>query len=342
MNGGLCRTIWPSLSLAALSLAYFVCWLLPIVPVQAAVISEQFVVNPLASQWRVFGDSNLFVFNQAAQKLSVTWDSSRSNSYYYLPLPYMLNRDEDFSMALDLELSDFQGGVNTNKSSTFQLAFGFMNMLDAFKPTFFRGNSSLTPNLVEFDFFPDTGFGPTVWPSIWSTNSSLNYNGSSDYTILELPIGVVMRVTMSYTASNQTLHTSIRTNGIAVGSIASISLSASFTDFRLNAFALESYSDAGQDPQFGGSLLAHGSVDNIVLTLPPSPIQDFVLIRTNQQWHVAFQSRSNWVYAVERATNLETWVTTSASLPGTGGKLFWQDTNAASIKAFYRVRAERE
>src|SRR5439155_11928540 len=157
-----------------------------------------------------------------------------------------------FSLAFDLELMDIAGGVDPNKPSTFELALGFLNLVDAAKPNFFRGNGAESPNLVEFDFFPDTGFGPTIWPSMWSTNSRLNYNGAGDYSILPLPTGISMRLTMSYTASNATLATSITTNGVPIGTLNNVKLSPSFTDFRTGAFAIESYSDAGQDPRLGG------------------------------------------------------------------------------------------
>jgi len=316
-------------------------WFVTALALHAAIITEDFATNPLNREWRVFGDSNLFILNQESQSLTVTWDSSRGNSYYYLPLGNILNREDDFTIALDLELVDFYAGVNPNKASTFELALGFMNIGDGVKTNFYRGNSSLAPNLVEFDFFPDTEFGPTIWPSVWSTNSSLNYSGPADYTILSLPTGIVMRVVMSYAASNQTLSTSVTTNGISIGAIRSLSLSSTFTDFRVNAFALESYSDAGQDPRYGGSLLAHGRVDNIVVKVPSPPVQNLAVTLTNQLWQVSFNSRTNWLYGVERSTDLQTWMSASQKLSGNGQSIFWQDTNAPAMKAFYRVRSER-
>src|SRR5882724_10587949 len=86
---------------------------------QAAIITEDFATDPLIRGWRVFGDSTLFAWNQTGHNLSVTWDSSRSNSYYYVPLGTILNRLDDFSLELDLELQDITGGVNPNKPSTF-------------------------------------------------------------------------------------------------------------------------------------------------------------------------------------------------------------------------------
>jgi hypothetical protein len=300
--------------------------------------TEDFAGPPSLRGWHIFGDTNLF--NWDGSKLAVTWDSSHTNSYFYFPVGTILSRHDDFSMALDLELTDVAAGINPAKSSTFELAFGFLNLVNVTKSNFFRGNGALSPNLVEFDYFPDTGFGPTIWPSICSTNSVLNYNGPSDYTLLSLPEGVAMRIALVYTASNRTLTTSIKTNGVAVGQIHNVALTSGFTDFRVGAFAIESYSDAGQDPQYGGSLLAHGSVDNITLTVPAPPIQQLALNLVSNQWQISFISRTNWLYALQRTTDLLNW-SGVATAAGTGSSLILADTQSSSDHAFYRVTASR-
>jgi hypothetical protein len=219
------------------------------------------------------------------------------------------------------------------------MAFGFLNLINATNANFFRGNGSASPNLVEFDYFP--GDAPTIWPAIWSTNSSLNYNGSWDYTLLALPLGVVMRVTMNYFASNQTLATTITTNGLSIGQINNVTNSPRLTDFRAGAFAIESYSDTGQNPDDQGSLLAHGIVDNILLTVPPAPVQNLTGKFAGNNWQVSFTCRTNWIYTLERSEGLQPW--TAASLPtaGTRTVLVLPDTNAPVGRSFYRVRAER-
>ena len=304
-------------------------------------ITENFATHPLAGAWRVFGDTNLFQWNTAGQTLDVTWDSSRSNSYFYLPLGTILNRADSFSAAFDLKLTDFQAGINPAKPSTFQLAVGFLNLLQATNGSFFRGNAAFSPNLVEFDFFPDTGFGPTVWPSIWSTNSSLNYNGAVDYAILDLPTGSTLHIVLSYSAADRSLNTSILSNSTALGPIPTVRLSSSFTDFSVGAFAIASYSDAGQDPQYGGSLLAHGQVDNITLVLPPPPVQNLKASFVANQWKVTFLSHTNWYYVLERSTNLISWSIASAPANGNGATLSLQDTNPVGAVAWYRVNALR-
>jgi hypothetical protein len=318
-------------------------WLAAAFTAPAATIAESFTTNPLTRGWHVFGSTNLFAWDSTNQNLRVTWDSSQTNSYFYVPLGTILDRYDDFSLSLDLKLFDVAAGVATNKPSTFELAFGFLNQVDGTKTNFFRGNGHASPNLAEFDFFPQAGtIAPTVWPAFWSTNGALNYNGPSDYTLIDLPAGVVMRVAMAYTSSNSTLVTSISTNGVSIGIINNVSLSPSFTDFEVGAFAIESYCDAGQDPRYVGSLLAHGIVDNVLLTVPPPPVQDLRGYLAGGHWQVQFTNRTNWSYLVQASADLQSWTPVSQEMAGTGSSLILADTNAVLPRwQFYRVRAER-
>src|SRR6185369_2641935 len=113
-------------------------------------------------------------------------------------------------------------------------------------------------------------------------------------------------------------------------------------DFRADTFAVCSFSDVGQSPpEFAGSLLAHGVVDNFVITLPPPPVGDLVGYFSNAVWNVQFTSRSNWYYTLEGAPDLRSWTNVSATTPGTNGTLILVDTNSSTGTLFYRVRANR-
>src|SRR5437868_12322529 len=101
-------------------------WLATALFSRAAMITEDFTKDPVAHGWRIFGDTNLFAWNATNHNLNVTWDSSRTNSYWYLPLGTILNRYDDFSIGLDLRLNDVATGANSSKPSTFELAFGFL------------------------------------------------------------------------------------------------------------------------------------------------------------------------------------------------------------------------
>ena len=75
---------------------------------------------------------------------------------------------------------------------------------------------------------------------------------------------------MNYSASNRVLRTSATKNALPFGPLGDVVLPAGF-DFRVDSFAVSSYSDAIQAPptNYYGSVLAHGVVDNVQLSLPP-------------------------------------------------------------------------
>ncbi|HYG35091.1 MAG TPA: hypothetical protein VEC99_09920, partial [Clostridia bacterium] len=295
-----------------------------------AVWWEDFATDPLARVWSTFGDANLFRWNATNQNLEVTWDSSRTNSYFQLPLGTLLTRRDDFSVALDLTVKDIAIGTNPEKPGTFQIALGFLNQADAERTNFLRGSGSDAPNLVEFSFFPDSGFGATVWPTVYSTNSVMNFSSGSDYSLFDLPLGVPMRVVLSYTASNQTASVSITTNGVLVGPLASAPLSSQFTEFVVDTFAIASYSDAGQEPFMPGSVLAHGVVDNLVVSAPLPALRDFQGALVAGNWQASFQTRTNWNYQLQASEDLSTWKNIGEIISGTGQKVLALDTNAAA------------
>src|SRR2546423_13545969 len=95
-------------------------WLLVLATVsEAATLQEDFSNNPAAHGWKKSGDPALFQWNTTDQNLGITWDSSRSNSYYYLPLGTVLAREDDFRLAFDLRLNDFTAGGDPQKPNPF-------------------------------------------------------------------------------------------------------------------------------------------------------------------------------------------------------------------------------
>jgi hypothetical protein len=307
----------------------------------AATIEEDFSTDPLTRGWSVFGDATLFQWDAANHNLRVTWDSSKTNSYFHHPLGTILTRDDDFSVAFDLRVDDI-GAASPSRSYSFPIAIGFQNYGDATRPDFVRGTGFESPNVVELAYFRDSGFGATVWPSISDTNSAFNWNSASDYAVYELTPADWYRVVMVYSASNHTMTTTITNLTTAAGFVIETPLSEFFSDFRVNTLSISSYSDAGQDPTWGeGSVLAEGAVDNLRVTVPAPPIQHVVGALANGAWELTFSSRTNWLYTLVRSTDFASWSEASAPTNGNGGNLVLQDTNAVSGNAFYRVRAER-
>ncbi len=332
-----------SLTLPLSHIPTFVAFALALSVATAATFTEDFSSEPSARGWRSFGGSDLFTWNATNQNLEVTWDSARPNSYFHRPLGTVLARDDDFRLQFDLRLTSIQAGVNPEKPSTFELAIGFLRLGDATNAAFDRGTGRNSPNLVEFDYFPAADIiAATVWPAIVSTNGSFNYNGRADYAIRELPVNDLFHVAMSYTASNQTLITTMTRNGAPFGPAIAMRLNTNFTDFRVDALSISSYNDAGDAY---GSLLAHGTVDNFVVTTPEPPVGALAVRWTNGVCRVEFASRASWLYTLERTVDFQNWFAVSPAQPGTGGPLVLEDLAAPAAPApaarCYRVHAQR-
>ena len=101
--------------------------------------AEDFFTDPAQDGWRVFGDTNLFVWNPTNKNLEVTWDSSQPNSYYFHSLGTILGQDDDFQFSFDLNLSDIAAGVNPAKPDAMEVAVGFLNFAGATDPGFYPG-----------------------------------------------------------------------------------------------------------------------------------------------------------------------------------------------------------
>jgi hypothetical protein len=205
-------------------------------------------------------------------------------------------------------------------------------------------------NLAELDYFPlgyyidDTGKTNTIYPTLVPTFISTGYDyapGAYDSWIVTFPTGELVHVSLTYTASNQTLTATFQTNGVDCLEIPPVVLTDDFTtddNFNVDMFSISSYGSAG-DPY--DSVLAHGTIANIVVTVPPPPIQDLSGNFSNGVWQVQFISQTNWLYTLESTPDFQSWTDVSISTSGNGTNLFLQDAGAISDKSFYRVRADR-
>jgi hypothetical protein len=311
----------------------------------AVVLTEDFAAEPSARGWQAFGQTNLFQWDGTNQQLLVTWDSSKSNSYFHRPLGDILTKSDDFSLAFDLRLDSVAVGLTPEKPSTFQLAIALFNFAQAMRTNLFAGSgTSASTGLrssVEFNYFPGADFEPTVSCIAVSSNNG-NFSQflfSHDFP-LNLDTGVWHRIALAYTASNRALTLTKTRAGAAFGVTQSITLGASFTDFRLDTLAIASYNEAGQFPP-AGSLLAHGAVDNFTVTLPVPPVTQLQPTLTNSTAAVRFLSRSNWLYTLQHSADLVTWTNLPATAIGTGAFLQLTNTGATAAKSFYRVKGER-
>jgi len=320
-------------------------WLAIALPGRAATILEDFATNPALRGWRAFGDASLFHWNAVNQNLEVTWDSSHTNSFYFLPLGTVLTHSDDFTFSFDVRLSDIRVGSTPGKSNEFEIAIGLINYRSATNSKAFRGAGVSATygvrNIVEFDYFPDAGFGDTFATTVISTNNVFSPDQFPD-SGLTLSLGDTFRLTLSYVASNQILHTAATKNGLPFSPLADVAL-AGKPDFRVDSFAVTSYSDAVQtgSPIYYGSVLAHGIVDNVQLTVPPITLPHLQVRQTNAMWLVEFAGVTNWIYTLEGSADFSMWTAVAPAITGTGVLAGLRDTNAPTGMMFYRVRAER-
>lgn len=291
----------------------------------AAVITENFAADPLQDGWKTFGNSSLFHWNAANQNLEVTWDCTNQNSYFYRPLGTILTTNDAFSLSFDLRLDDAAG--------SYEIAVGFLRFADATNAAFCRGTGTNSPNLAEFNYFPD------YWSIDATTSDTNSHEGFTyDYT-LPLETGTTYHIELAHALGDTLLTASIYTNGVLYTALPVTYANPAFTDFRLDTLAISCYSTNG-DP-YGDTLLAHGVVDNFNATLPPPPVQNLAgRFDKSGIWECTFLSQTNWTYTLERSTNLVNWAEVGNGT-GVDGVSVLSDQNFPPDNSFYRVRAER-
>jgi hypothetical protein len=301
----------------------------------ATLVYEKFNTDPALDGWQVFGDTNLFHWDSTSQNLDVTWDSSQPNSCFFHPLGAIYSKTNDFLITFDLRLNDIAIGTTPGKPFTFEIAIGLIHTTIATNGNYFRGYAYF-PDIVEFDYFPNdiNDYGATV--STFMISSQTNYSNGGFTDPLELETNTLYHVVMVYTATNQTLHTTMAADGAPIGPIQDACLSPDFDDFQVDAVSINSYSDDGQDPDYAGSVLAHGTVDNFAFA-SPLPVGTINAIAAGE---VQFASDTNWVYTLEQTADFQTWSAAAPSAPGNGTNLLLQAANPPVNRSFFRVRAD--
>lgn len=309
------------------------------------VIVEDFNTDPAARGWATFGDPNLFTWSPSGQRLNVVWDSSKPNSYFHLPLGQSLDIQTPFRLRFRMSLGAVAIGTNPEKPYTFQIALGLIRLANATAPGYARG-AGIGPengprNLVEFTYFPDSGFGATVAPTI--INRENQYAASFNYP-LELDLGPVFEVEMEFAPESGRLKTRVWRDGQVFGTPPALTIDDAmlpndFAPFEVDALSISSYSDEGQTPpEFSGSVLASGWVDDVELTLPFPGAPSLTLSREGSRSVVRFEGRADQVYQLEVSADFDQWVSVGASKTGIQGPTQIIEENAADGVRFYRLR----
>lgn len=300
-------------------------------------VNEDFSGDPAGRGWRIFGEAALFHWDAGGGRLAVTWDSSQSNSYFYLPLGRTLRKADEFELSFTVRLGAVQLGSTPGKPYTFEIAVGLLNLTTATRPDFLRGTGFNSPNLLEWDYFPDSGFGATVAATLISEQHQWATSFNSP---LPLETDVEYRFRLVFTPEDRWLRTTMEA-GNNLTPLQDVQLKDGFDDFSLDTLAVMSYSDAGQDPQFAGSIHAEGMVDDLRLEVRPPAIQEFHGAFEQGAWRATFIGRADFDYTLVASDDLRAWTAVAGPLLGTGTVQSLTDPRPMATQAFYRLRAVR-
>ena len=256
----------------------------------------------------------------------MTWDSTQTNSYFYHPLGLTLTTNDSFCVQFDLNLTDA-----TASGYGFELAIGLLHFADATNADFSRSGGA-SPNLFEFDYFPADDFGDAASVDATLKDSQSGYDGFYfAYDNLVLISTNIYHVVLVHLANTTTISGSVYVNGQFVTSLPNI-YSGTLGDFQIDTLSINNYTDDG----FGDSILAHGTVDNLIFA-SPLPVEKISAPAAGQ---VQFASDTNWLYTLEQTADFQTWSPAATATLGNGTNLILQATNVPTDKSFYRVRAD--
>ena len=261
---------------------------------------EDFSSNPLANGWAVHGDESLFKWDAEAGVLAVTWDSERPNSMFHRQLGLTLTEGDAFAFAFDIVLDEVKAGHLDGQPYTFEVALGLLNIGSAKADGFSRGTGSDSPNLVEWDYFPDTGFGATISTAVASAKSQF----AAGFTFpAEMAAGETYSVRMEFDPAGRELKTFMLQNGTAWNEIKTVTLADDIAGFAVDAFSVSSYTAKGSEL----SLLAAGRVDNLVVAVGCSQPRIVNARLADGQWAARSFGFGAVDYVFERSDDLREW-----------------------------------
>ena len=294
--------------------------------VRAGEVVEEFTAGPADSAWRSFGAGHLYSWDSGHVNLS--WDTDQPNSAFYRPLGVTLNKSNDFSAEFTLEVLSIE--AQAQPGYAFEIAVGFFNYASFTNATFRRGTGRHSPNLLEWDYFPDTGLGATVSLAVASTNSS--FVATFDFP-LEVSPGTY-KVGLSYSAEQGTFTATMLRNGVTFGPLKTLQLPSSFSDLAVDSFGILNHFDASP----AGRITARAKLERVVLNLQAAAALQLTGRFRDGTWEVSFMSRRAVTYQLERTTDLRNWLLVGEAIGGTGDELILRDHTPPPIRAFYRVR----
>lgn len=291
---------------------------------------DDFSVDPLANGWVVHGDESLFKWDAADEALAVTWDSERPNSLFHRPLGLTLTEADAFAFAFDITFGSAKAGHRDGQPYTFEVALGLLNTALAKGDGFKRGTGTDSPNIVEWDYFPDTGFGATISPAIASANSRF----AAGFTFpAEMAPRKTYSVRMEYDPGARELRTAMLENGEHWKTIKTVALLEEFDGFTVDAFSISSYTAKGSK----SSLLATGSVDNLAIAVGRSQSRIINTRIVDGVWSAQAFGVESTEYLLERSVDLSEWQPVEHGVQPDGFYLPLIDKSPPKSRVFYRL-----
>ena len=291
---------------------------------------ETFDSDPLTKGWSVHGDKSLFEWDEDSESLRVKWDTERPSSFFYKPLGRVLTESNSFAFTFQITLDSVKAGYLEGKPYTFQVALGLLNISSAIDKNFNRGTGSDSPNLVEWDYFPDTGFGATVSPSVVSDKSEF----SAGFTFpAELLIGKTYSIKLIYLSEERVLKTEMLEDGKSWENIQTVEISSDFSGFFVDTFSISNFSAKDSE----SSLLAIGTVDEVALVTSDTLPKLFGVKINGSQWEAKSFLIEPEIWKVESSNDVLNWNRAILDSDSLNYFQYFNDTVTNKEFQFYRL-----
>ena len=291
---------------------------------------ETFDSDPLTKGWSVHGDKSLFEWDEDSESLRVKWDTERPSSFFYKPLGRVLTESNSFAFTFQITLDSVKAGYLEGKPYTFQVALGLLNISSAIDKNFNRGTGSDSPNLVEWDYFPDTGFGATVSPAVASDKSEF----SAGFTFpAELLIGKTYSIKLIYNSEERVLKTEMLEDGKSWETIQTVEISSDFSGFFVDTFSISNFSAKDSE----SSLLAIGTVDEVALVTSDTLPKLFGVKINGSQWEAKSFLIEPEIWKVETSNDVLNWNRAILGSDSLNYFQYFNDTVTNKEFQFYRL-----
>jgi hypothetical protein len=297
---------------------------------------EEFDQDPARNGWQVVGATNLVQWEPNPGSLRIHWDSSRSNSFFVLPLGVTLSTRDPFSFEFELTMESVGPRV-AERPSILQVAAGLVrrDLLPDGMPGRLAGSAK---NLVEWDWFPASdipGFGASpdvISPAVFGDTGSRAFSFDNYFNPGD---GATWRVRMTNDPVHRVMETRLWRNGVEQAAVNPVRLSEAFGEALVDSFAIINWSEGSTRLD---SLDAIGHLDHLRLQLPDPPLG---VVTMPSPGVVAFAGASGWTFTLMASGDLIHWSDVT-SAPGLGGAMQLVDSrDGVYATQFYQVRADR-